>query len=231
MFIDDIKTASPFRDLFPIQEELLERLTWDMRKHGYDPSKPIVVWGAIVIDGHTRLRAARKAGLYQIPVVRKEFAGTKEALQYAIGCQRNRRNLRDTDILRYVAELETLTGPREQGNESKELVLGQSIKSTAALLGISTRKVQRTRTVMRRAPEEIVAAVKAGEMSIYRAYERTVKPALSPPEDKVDAVIRYIEKCLDEPEIDELIIRLQSRTKQSGTTITGGPRRDFFSTA
>lgn len=208
MFIDDIKTASPFRDLFPIQEELLDRLTWDMRKHGYDPSKPIVLWGpkSIVIDGHTRLRAARKAGLYQIPVVLKEFAGMEEALQYAIGCQRNRRNLRDADILRYVSELEALTKPRCKG----EMVhtLGQSTRATAALLGVSKWKVEKTKSVLHRAPEEIIAAVKAGEISINRAYERTIKPAIAPP-DPIDAAFRNITDKLSNEEISELISRLQ----------------------
>lgn len=209
MFIDDIKTASPFRDLFPIQEELLERLTWDMRKHGYDSSKPIVLWGpkSIVIDGHTRLRAARKAGLYQIPVVLKEFAGMEEALQYAIGCQRNRRNMRDADILRYVAELEILTRPK--GNEEKTHTLGQSSRATAALLGVSKWKVEKTKSVLHRAPEEIIAAVKAGEISINRAYERTIKPTLSPP-DPIDAAFQNITGTLSNEEISELITRLHA---------------------
>jgi len=209
MFIDDLKTASPFRDLFPIQEELLERLTWDMRKHGYDPSKPIVVWDKpqpVVIDGHTRLRAARKAGLFQIPVIRKEFADADAALQYAIRCQRNRRNMRDADILRYVAELEVLTRPK--GNEKTVHVLGQSTQATAALLGVSKWKVEKTKSVLRRAPEEIIAAVKAGEISINRAYERTIKPSIVPP-DPIDVAFQNITGQLNREEIVELISRLQ----------------------
>ncbi|MDD5599384.1 MAG: hypothetical protein PHV82_15665 [Victivallaceae bacterium] len=44
MFIEDIKIASPFRDLFPIREEVFERIVWDMWKNGYDPGKPIALW-------------------------------------------------------------------------------------------------------------------------------------------------------------------------------------------
>jgi len=215
MFIDDIKTASPFRDLFPIQEELLERLTWDMRKHGYDPSKPIVVWNKpqpVVIDGHTRLRAARKAGLYQIPVVSKEFVDKEEALQYAIGCQRNRRNMRDADILRYVAELEVLTRPKHGGETVH--TLGQSTQATAALLGVSKWKIEKTKSVLRRAPEEIVAAVKTGEISINRAYERTIKPSIAPP-DPIEAAFRNITGKLSCEEISELIARLQVYLEES----------------
>ena len=220
MFIDDIKTASPFRDLFPIQEELLERLVWDMRMHGYDQSKPIVVWGKpqpMVIDGHIRLRAARKAGLYQIPVVRKEFVDEAEALQYAIGCQRNRRNLRDAELFRCV---EILYRKKPQGGwrgnkhtggipVTNHAILGSSSQETASLLGISPRKVERVRTILNRAPQKIVAAVRSGKMSINKANLRMMQPAISPPPDKVADVFTVVTSKLNKEEISELIARLQ----------------------
>ena len=81
MYVGDIKTASPFRDLFPIRKRVLDDIYWDMERNGYDRSKPIVIWKKhnIVVDGHTRLRAANKANIGQIPVVvhflRMEYRG------------------------------------------------------------------------------------------------------------------------------------------------------------
>jgi ParB family chromosome partitioning protein len=214
MFIENIKTASPFRDLFPIREEVLERIVWDMRKNGYDPGTPIVLWDRphpVVIDGHSRLRAARKAGLFQIPVVRKKFPDEAAALQYAVGCQRNRRNMRDTNILRCITELEILSEPK---CHDEIHVLGQTPQTTAALLGISTRKVQKTRAVLRRAPKELIAAVQAGEISINKAYERMRKPAASPP-DKLADIFKAVTARLDKNEISELITRLQEHLAAS----------------
>lgn len=215
MFIEDIKTAPPFRELFPIQDAVLERLVWDMRKNGYDPNQPIVLWDCdrpVVIDGHSRLRAARKAGVFNIPTVRRKFADEAAALQYAIGCQQNRRNMRDADILRCITELKILTKP--DCAEEKIHVLGHSTQTMAALLGISTRKVQRGKAVLRRAPEDVIAAVKAGEITINRAYERLVKPAASPP-DKLTDIFKAVTSRLDKNEISELITRLREHLKTS----------------
>ncbi|MFA6717386.1 MAG: ParB N-terminal domain-containing protein [Victivallaceae bacterium] len=208
MFIEDIKTAPPFRELFPIQDAVLERIIWDMRKNGYDPTQPIVLWDCdrpVVIDGHSRLRAARKAGLFQIPVVRKKFPDEAAALRYAIGCQRNRRNLRDADILRCISELKTLSEPK---CHDEIHVLGHTTQAAAALLGISEWKLKKSRAVLRRAPEELIAAVQTGEISINKAYERMRKPAASPP-DKLADIFKAVTARLDKNEISELITRFQ----------------------
>ncbi len=39
MYIDDIKTASPFRDLFSVRKRILEDIMWDMRKNGCGTKK------------------------------------------------------------------------------------------------------------------------------------------------------------------------------------------------
>jgi hypothetical protein len=52
--------------------------------------------------------------------------------------------------------------------------LGKSAKETAELLGINHRKVERIRTVMDNAPDEIKRMVKTGRMTVNSAYNRTV---------------------------------------------------------
>jgi ParB family chromosome partitioning protein len=181
MYIDDIKTAPPFRDLFPIRKRILEDIMWDMRKNGYDKSQPLVLWddhGNIVIDGHTRLAAARKAEIYQIPVILKDFSDEDEALKYAIACQKNRRNLTDSELVACVVELDKRKDRalNFQSNSSKaqDCALGKSAKDTAGLLGVSTRKVEQIRTVMDNAPDDIKQMVKTGRMTVNSAYNRTV---------------------------------------------------------
>ena len=225
MFVTNIKTASPFRDLFPIQERILDEIYWGIQKNGYDYSKPIILWeshDSIVIDGHTRLRAARKAGLCKIPVVLKVFLDEDEALQYAIRCQRNRRNLTANEILTCIAELDRRRKAGRPGNDKLAQYcanFGKSAQETAGILGVSVRKVEQARTVLDKAPEDIKEAVKSGEITINAAYLRTVKPSQGSAESldaaadeigKIDKIIGIIKERLTKEQIKELIIRLQA---------------------
>jgi len=179
MFIGDINTASPFKDLFPIEEEVVKNLYWDMQKNGFDPSAPIVLWeshNSIVIDGHMRLRAAKKAGLIQVPVVLKKFDTEEDALKYAVHCQRNRRNISDREIIHCIEALDK----RQPSGQRNDLApsgarLGKSATQTASMLGISSRKVERARAILDNAPDELREAVRAGEMTINSAYDQTPK--------------------------------------------------------
>ena len=182
MYIDDIKTASPFRDLFPVRKRVLDDIIWDMRRNGYDNSQPLVLWkdhGNVVIDGHTRLSAAKKANIYQIPVILKAFSDEEDALKYAIACQKNRRNLSDSELVACVVELDKRMRPGQRNDLAVNLApdgarLGKSATETANLLGVSTRKVERIRSVMDNADDEIKRMVKTGRMTVNSAYNRTV---------------------------------------------------------
>ena len=58
-----LKMEEPFRNLFPIRQTVLAEIIDDMNVNGFDFGHPIVVWKMIVVDGHTRLKAAIAAGL------------------------------------------------------------------------------------------------------------------------------------------------------------------------
>ena len=181
MYVKDIKTALPFCDLFPIRKRVLDDIYWDMERNGYDKSKPLVLWEEhnVVIDGHTRLRAAIKAKINQIPVVFERFPDENVALKYAIKCQKNRRNLTDNELVACVVELDKRMTKAEAGAKRWELAQGcassgKSAEDTANLLGVSTRKVEQIRTVMDNAPDDIKQMVKTGRMTVNSAYNRTV---------------------------------------------------------
>jgi ParB-like chromosome segregation protein Spo0J len=175
---EQIKTAEPFIGLFPIDPDVLARIQEDIQEHGYDNSQPIILWKGtdIMVDGHTRLEAAKNMGLLEIPVHEREFADEDEALAYAIHNQRNRRNLKDKDIIRLVAALDTRRKAGRPKVEDEKLASNaanfqerKSAKKTAETIGTSRAKVERTRTVM--ADEKVAAEVKAGEKSIHQAYQ------------------------------------------------------------
>jgi ParB family chromosome partitioning protein len=218
-----------------MSDKLIKEIYWDMQKNGFDESRPIALWeshGAVVIDGHTRLRAANKAGLIQVPVVLKRFETEQEALEYAIKCQRNRRNLTDREIVKCVDELDKrrIAGrPSKEKLASSDANFGKSATKTASTLGISTTKVERVRTIMDKGSDEVKEAVKSGQMTINSAYNQTVGIPQKAPAPKqntprqgtqeslelaaeeiasVEKIIDIINERLNKKQMQELIKRL-----------------------
>ena len=174
----EIRTASPFKDLFPIKETVLNEIAEDMKQNGYDYAHPIIIWAGhkvTVVDGHTRLKAALKIGLSKVPITLKEFANEDEALQYAIRSQSNRRNLTDAELLNCISQLDKRNpAGRPSKTPSREGVSGESAKHTADLLGISRAKVERLRAVNDHGSDKVKNAVASGKMSVYKAYNETM---------------------------------------------------------
>lgn len=179
MHILDVHTAAPFKDLFKIQPTVLADITAAMKKNGYDNAFPLILWAGhdgILVDGHTRLQAAKDAGVLDVAVVMHDFADELEALKYAIACQRNRRNLTDAELFNCIHELDKRNpkGGRENIEASHE-ASGKTAQKTADLLKISRAKVERLRAVKDHGSEKTKAAVAAGEMSINKAYNETMR--------------------------------------------------------
>ena len=172
----DLRTAEPFQSLFPIRKTDLEKITANMKQNGFDHAHPIIVWAGhllTVIDGHTRLLAARKLGIKKIPVAFREFKDESQALEYAIDSQRNRRNLTDAELLRCIFELDKRkkAGRPKKGSAD----LGKSAEATAKVLGISRAKVERLRAVADHGTEAIKLAVLSGDLTANRAYVITME--------------------------------------------------------
>jgi ParB family chromosome partitioning protein len=153
-----------------------------MKADGYDQAFPIVAWNGVVVDGHTRLRSARAAGLDRVPVVYRQFESESEALEYAIACQRNRRNLTDAELVRCVAEL----GKRQRGGAAGTnpqdcgLLTPPSAAQVAETLGVSTRKVEQIHTIADHATPEIKTALDSGDLSVNAAYKATQEARKEP---------------------------------------------------
>ncbi len=172
--IADLKPQAPFDALFPITPSTLSAIVADMQQHGYDGAHPIAVWDGIPIDGNTRLKAAQQAGLTHVPVVHRSFADENEAFEYAIHCQRDRRNLTDADILRLVEELDhrrTRGGDRRGEGAPGSKTSGEvfdSAEATADLIGTSATKVEGARAVLDSGDETLTKSVKSGAKSIRK---------------------------------------------------------------
>lgn len=208
-----LKTAEPFKNLFPIRHTVLSEIIDDMTVNGFDSGHPIVVWNMTVVDGHTRLKAAIAAGVETVPVICRRFDDENEALEYAIHCQSNRRNLTDAELLQCLVQLDIRRRVgRPCGNEKH----GKTADKTALVLGISRGKVEKLRAICDHAPDAIKDALRQGNFSINRAYEETMRarrPAvtLEPDTDAelVHAVMAVIHSRMNTAQIRKLVKALQ----------------------
>jgi ParB-like chromosome segregation protein Spo0J len=183
MRIDQIETREPFSKLFPVDDRIVEAIRSHMEARGYDKSQPIVIWDeeGVVVDGHTRLEAAKLAGIHDVPVHHRPFEDEDEALKYAIHNQRNRRNLTDAELMQLIEVVDKRKergGVREadsgkyQPKASSE-AHGKSAEETAKITGISRTKVEKARTIRDHADEKTKEDVKSGKKSINKAYRET----------------------------------------------------------
>ena len=208
MDISYIKTAAPFKDLFPVRKRTLEAITWDMQRYGYDVGKPIILWkdhGNLLIDGHTRLLSARQVGLCNVPVVFKAFASEDAALKYAVRCQQNRRNLTDAELFACVLELSRKRKDHSYENTAKEI---------AALLGINQDKIHKIRAVISRASPEIINMVKLGRMSLSSALIRCTPSQRYRANTQLNDLITFcgiIHRRFDQKQIDIIVENLTDR--------------------
>ena len=185
MKISEIKTAAPFDRLWPADSAKVEAIAENIRKNKFDLAEPVIVWSEknILIDGNTRFQAAKLAGLTDVPASTKHFPSEKEALEYAIHRQRDRRNLSDADLFNCIEELDSRKksgAPKRNNNASKTsgasepvVLKKSSAENTAATVGTSSTKVKKARVIQDHADPETKNAVKSGNKSINKAYQET----------------------------------------------------------
>jgi ParB family chromosome partitioning protein len=180
MRVKDIKTRPELSGIFTVNETVLASVVKSMKEKGYDRSQPVVLWKGrnCVVDGHTRLKAAREAGIAAIPVVEREFGSLEEAVEYAFKRQAERRNLTQPEIFLAAIRLK-IKDHRDGSGRSGELL--------AKELNVPASTIRRARTIAVRASEEDIEAVRTGELSINQAYQKvqkTTKPAADSPARK-----------------------------------------------
>jgi ParB family chromosome partitioning protein len=99
--IGDIFIDPEISRIFAVQEKTRKEIVRSIGKKGYDKSQPVVLWKGknILVDGHTRLAAAKEAGLEEIPATEMDFESREDALLYTFERQAVRRNLTASEIL------------------------------------------------------------------------------------------------------------------------------------
>jgi ParB-like chromosome segregation protein Spo0J len=176
MRVSEIEEDPEISGMFQVHEDVYQAILTSMREKGFDIAQPPVLWKGkrTVVDGRTRVRAAKAAGLLEIPVVEREFETLDEAKLYCFKRQAERRNLTQSEIFTVAAELGLRVN--HDGN-------GRSTDILAKELGVSSTVIKKARTVAKHGSEEDIQAVKKNELSINRAYEKLRKEKKSQEED------------------------------------------------
>lgn len=184
--LDDILLHPDFKNLFSIDNEVLERITKSIQESGFDPTQPLHLWeneGKLyLIDGYTRYSAARKANLLTVPChLHTEIKNSDEAYQYALRLQINRRNLSQAELLKVISFLSSEYKKEKSSNEAEG---GRIVEKIADEIKISPRTVQKYQLVNNEAPEDLKNDVLKGTVSVNQAYNKIKKSKTPPKESK-----------------------------------------------
>lgn len=189
---DRIEIREVFAGLYPKDQLLVDRMADSMRgPDGFREGHELSVWVnaegvPVLVDGHQRLEAAKLAGITAVPVIAIPVNDEREALEWAIREQRDRRNLSEKDRRAHDARaIAALDRPKEErkaasptqpgrGSVDPRGEHGTSADRTAAVVGTSSATVKRVRTVLDSGDESLKAKLLSGEIT-PRAAAREIK--------------------------------------------------------
>jgi ParB-like chromosome segregation protein Spo0J len=185
-----VKMRTRFKNLLDIDGDLSESLTADMVVNGYYSSMPIVLatWPSlkkpVLVDGHTRVQAAIKAGIPEVPYMIEKFDNEEGALQHIANVQTKRRPSDDWVLYQLISELDNLKprGGDRRSEQAKskgsqdpnETEYSSSAQMTGALVGTSASTVKRARSIAKNGTPEIIEALKNRKMTISQAAKAIV---------------------------------------------------------
>lgn len=168
--INSIKIDSELEGIFVQKETEIQNIANNMAEHGFDAAHPIILayckeypeLNDINADGHTRYKAAIRAGLTKVAIIYKEFVDREELLKFVYEQQLLRRNLSEGEIFNAWSALNRLTN--EDGKKAK------SDSEIAEELKISRRQVSKMKEVEKKASPEVLESIKSGGLSVNKAY-------------------------------------------------------------
>ena len=98
-----------FKNVFQQENDKVIEIANDMKVNGFDKSRPIIVTeDYVIVDGHSRFLAAKKAGLTKVPVIIKKFESRDETIEYEYKMQLNSRRLTDGEYFAAFLKLDEI---------------------------------------------------------------------------------------------------------------------------
>ena len=178
-----MKIKEEFKNLIPaLSVEEFKQLEENCLAEGIRDA--IITWHGYIIDGHNRYEIATKHEL-QYESIEKSFDSEDDVRIWMVNNQLGRRNLQDFvrgELMQTLEKLEKNKGvevyKETVGRPKKELlsIIDNNLKHNtqkivADKLGWSTGKKAQFDVVTKKAPEEVKAKLRTGEVSINQVYQ------------------------------------------------------------
>jgi ParB-like chromosome segregation protein Spo0J len=146
---------------------------------------PLVVWNAIILDGHNRYDVCRKWGI-TFQTVEHPCQDRNGAMLWIIRNQFGRRNLQPYQRAELALKLEPLIATRAKaqqrqhggtapGRPNTSVNVDGSVDTRAELArasGLSGGTIHKARAIAEKAPESVKEQLRRGETSIDGAYQK-----------------------------------------------------------
>jgi ParB family chromosome partitioning protein len=183
---DGLITISEIKDYLPEMESVLyDKFKEDIRQNGInDPILyiPLPDEKKLVVEGHTRLRAAIELGINgdSLPVksIHEEFNSLNEIKLWMVKQQVQRRNLSSAQKLHLAMAYQDILAERARENlrnAGRGIRVNQridTINEIANLAGVSKETAKRYKNVYEKGTPELLQRVNDGKISIYNASNK-----------------------------------------------------------
>lgn len=167
MKISDLVEDPEIAAVFKVHDITLKSVAASIKQNGFDSAEPVVTWKGrnVIVDGHTRVKAAKIAELTEVPVIEKEFEDIYAAILYTFERQANRRNLTQSEIYAVSNTLHNKTKEARDGS-------GRSVEMLASRLNVAASTIYRARKIHLSADEKDLKALQDGETTINQVYKK-----------------------------------------------------------
>lgn len=184
-----LKIKEEFKELIPsLSADEYFQLEDNILKEGI--REPIITWNDYIIDGHNRFDIATRFNL-EYKTKSKSFKDKEEVKEWMILNQLGRRNLSNYDrsilalqitdmfIKKAKENLKSSGGDRKSQNKISGCQISDKAidtkKELAKVANVSHDTIAKVKKIQEKAPEEIKAKLRTGEVSINAAYKEIKK--------------------------------------------------------
>ena len=163
--VSQLRFDRDFKNVFQQENDKVAEIANDMKANGFDKSRPIIVTEAyIIVDGHSRFMAAKKAGLEKVPVIIKKFGSRDETIEYEYKMQLNSRRLTDGEYFAAFLKLDEIRRSNPNAQGSSDEAIGRQLNKSA-------RQVCKMREIAKKADVSLLEKIQNGSVSINKAHE------------------------------------------------------------
>ena len=177
-----IEIKQEFKDLIPpLTKEEFKQLENNCMSEGI--REKILTWNGFIIDGHNRYEIATRWDL-DFETENKHFDNEEAVKEWMILNQFGRRNLSNYQRSVLALELEDVFSKKAKENQGKRNDIKQisaeskpieTRKELSKVASVSHDTIAKVKKIQEKAPEEVKAKLRTGEVSINAAYKEIKK--------------------------------------------------------